>query len=178
MNDSLAGLLLLIGLPGSGKSTWATKTLDTVPGGRLISTDHIRADLFGNEAVQGPWLLVWREVQRRFQQAVIQISQAQLQYVIYDATNTARRQRRRVLDLARAVGFAPPIGIWFDPPLAVCLARNAQRDRNVPEEIIFKMQRQLQGAPPHVNEGFRRLYHIDSNRNNLSFNMFGGNEEG
>ena len=164
-NDSLTShlaptatrLIILIGLPGSGKTTLAHNLVAASPERRLISTDAIRARLFGDEAVQGPWLRVWSEVQRQLQQAVDQISQGQCQDAIYDATNTARKQRRRVLTLARSLGFNDIMGFWLDLPLEVCLARNRQRARVVPEVVMLRMHRQLIGAPPALAEGFTSL---------------------
>lgn len=150
-------LIILIGLPGSGKTTLAQHLLIASPERRLISTDAIRAQLFGDEAVQGSWLQVWSEVQRQLQQAVGPVSQGQRQDAIYDATNTARKQRRRVLTLARSLGFNGIVGFWLDLPLEVCLARNRQRDRVVPEAVMLRMHRQLVGAPPALAEGFTSL---------------------
>ncbi|OUL37777.1 AAA family ATPase [Nostoc sp. T09] len=143
-----SALLLLIGLPGSGKSTWAKKLLVECPQMQLISTDAIRGLLFGNEAIQGPWLLIWREIQRQLQQASISGKTT-----IYDATNAQRRHRREIVALARDVGFSKIIGIWADTPLWLCLARNQKRDRRVPEEIILRMHCQLRDAPPNLEEG-------------------------
>lgn len=148
----MARLILLIGLPGSGKSTLATQLLAEQQR-QLISTDAIRSQLFGDEAIQGQWLLVWHEVQRQFQQAVVQISRGAAQEAIYDATNAQRRQRREVIALARATGFTQIIGLWLDMPIWLCLARNQRRTRSVPEDVILRMYRQLQGAPPSVQEG-------------------------
>lgn len=124
---------------------------------QLISTDAIRCQLFGDEATQGPWLPIWREVQRRFGQAVIRISSGVAREAIYDATNTRRRSRREVIALARATGFAQITGIWMDTPVWLCLARNRRRDRVVPESVIFRMQRQLRDAPPSLQEGLDNL---------------------
>jgi predicted kinase len=147
-----AHLIMLIGLPGSGKSTLARQLQATLPGYILISTDAIRAALFGDEAIQGSWLLVWREVQRQFHQAVQQIQSGQAQAAIYDATNVVRRDRRQVLTQARSIGFTHITGVWLDPPLAVCLERNQKRDRQVPEAVIQRMHRRLVGAPPSLLE--------------------------
>ncbi|MBO1350917.1 MAG: AAA family ATPase [Hormoscilla sp. GUM202] len=141
-------LILLIGLPGSGKSTLAHQLIAEWPSYQLVSTDAIRAQLFGSEAIQGEWLRVWRQVQRQFQTAV-----AQKATVIYDATNAQRCQRRWAIALARETGFTHITGIWLRAPLLACLERNRNRPRQVPEEVVFRMHRQLSGAPPAVNEG-------------------------
>lgn len=145
-------LIILIGVPGCGKSSLAAQ-LSQEQGCRVISTDAIRAQLFGDEAIQGPWPLIWQEVQRQFQESVQQIHQNQLAAAIYDATNTRRRQRRELIAAARQLGFTQITGIWLDLPLAICLQRNRQRARQVPETVVLRMQRQLAGAPPHPSEG-------------------------
>ncbi|MGL4618796.1 AAA family ATPase [Chroococcidiopsis sp.] len=146
-------LILLVGLPGSGKSTLVGQLVAADPKLQLISTDKIRERLFGNEVIQGEWLLVWREVQRQFQRATIQISRGEVSTAIYDATNAQRRHRREVIVYARAAGFKQIVGLWVDTPVWLCLARNRRRDRQVPEEVILRMHRQLRDAPPSLSEG-------------------------
>ncbi|MEH2392268.1 MAG: AAA family ATPase [Nostoc sp.] len=148
---SHCSLLLLIGLPGSGKSTLAKTLLAECPQMSLISTDAIRGQLFGSQAIQGPWLLIWREVERQFQQAISTENTA------IDATNAQRRHRRQVIALARNLGFTQITGIWVDTPVSLCLARNKRRSRQVPEEIILRMHRQLRDAPPSLEEGLDSL---------------------
>ncbi|WP_089128762.1 AAA family ATPase [Tolypothrix sp. NIES-4075] len=144
-------LLLLIGLPGSGKSTLA-KQLLLCPQRQLISSDAIRGQLFGDEAIQGVWMRVWREIQRQLQQAIATNSMA-----IYDATNAQRRNRREVIHTCRELGFTHITGMWLDTPIWLCLARNKKRLNPVPEEVIFRMHRQLCDAPPSLEEGLDEL---------------------
>jgi predicted kinase len=148
-------LILLIGLPGSGKSTLAKKLLTECPQMPLISTDTIRGQLFGSQAVQGSWLLIWREIKRQLQQAISTENTA-----IFDATNAQRRHRREVIALARDLGFTHITGIWVDTPVWLCLARNKKRSRQVPEEIILRMHRQLRDATPSLEEGLDRLIRL------------------
>jgi predicted kinase len=145
-------LIILIGLPGSGKSTLATQLLTECPQMQLISTDAIRGQLFGSEAIQGPWLLIWRELERQLQQAITAD-----QEVIFDATNAQRKNRREVITLARDYGFSYIMGVWVKTPVWLCLARNQKRMRQVPQDIILRMHRQLKDAPPSVEEGMDEL---------------------
>ena len=145
-------LILLIGLPASGKSTLARQLQVECPDRDLISTDAIREKIFGTEATQGSWLLIWQEVQRQFQNAI-----AAHRTAIYDATNAQRSRRGEVLSLGRELGFTTITGIWVDTPVWLCLARNKQRSRQVPEEVIFRMHRQLRDAPPSLTEGLDHL---------------------
>ncbi|GAB4457883.1 MAG: hypothetical protein OHK0037_00960 [Elainellaceae cyanobacterium] len=161
---------MLIGLPGSGKSTLARILLED-RGYRLVSTDAIRGRLFGEEATQGPWPLVWREVERSFREATGVDSRnlvlkrrseavSPFSHTLYDATNAARRQRREAIALGRRCGFRHITGLWLDVPLALCLERNQKRDRQVPEAIIQQMHRRLTGAPPDLSDGFDTLIHL------------------
>lgn len=152
-------LLLLIGLPGSGKSTLAAQLLQACLHRRLISTDAIRAQLFGNEQIQGDWFLVWKEVGCQMRDAVQLIHAGQATEAIYDATNVVRKQRRQAIALARASGFTHITGVWLNTPIKVCLQRNQARDRQVPQAIIDRMHRRLWGAPPALQDGMDELIH-------------------
>lgn len=151
---------MLIGLPGSGKSTWARHFNQVGDPLHLIATDSIRAELFGNEATQGPWIQVWDRVLQQFRQCVSQTQQGYLAGAIYDATNTQRRGRRKVITIAREIGFTHISAIWFDVPIALCLIRNQRRSRQVPTDVIHSMARSLAGAPPHCDEGFDAVYRL------------------
>lgn len=153
-------LFFLIGLPGSGKSTWANALLNECRDRCLISTDKIRLDLYGNEATQGHWLQVWQEVERQFIKAANQIQRGERSAAIYDATNVVRKQRRDAIALARKSGFTHLTGIWLDTPLWLCLQQNQQRDRQVPPDVIERMSRRLRGAPPSKLEGFEGLIRV------------------
>jgi predicted kinase len=150
-------LVLLIGLPGSGKSSLIRFLQRDFQYLQVISTDKIRGQLFGDESIQGPWMWVWREVSRQLQEAVKDAHLGRIHTVIYDATNVQRKQRQRVIKLARAIAFNQIIGVWVNTPLQLCLERNNSRDRIVPEDIILKMNVYLQDAPPSLDDGFDDL---------------------
>ncbi|MBF2022641.1 MAG: AAA family ATPase [Hydrococcus sp. C42_A2020_068] len=159
MRGTFAQLILLIGLPGSGKSFLARQIAARSPKGCIIiSTDAIRAQLFGDASIQGSWLSVWREIERQFRDAVEQIYQGKRSKAIYDATNAVRRHRKDAIALARTTGFTRIIGVWLDTPLSLCLERNRRRKRYVPEEIIMHMYRCLQATPPSLEDGLDELF--------------------
>ncbi|MEM6449116.1 MAG: AAA family ATPase [Cyanobacteria bacterium P01_D01_bin.105] len=160
MNSDQGSLIMLIGLPGSGKSTWARQFIEQQPNYRLIATDDVRYQLYGDEAVQGEWLHIWRTVLGQLKAARAAISAGQLTGVIYDATNARRRHRREFIQAAKDCGYPSIHALWLDTALAVCLARNQMRTRRVPTAIIEKMHRQLTAAPPSEAEGFASLKKI------------------
>ncbi len=167
-NDAVViRLFFLIGLPGSGKSTWANVLLNERCDRGLISTDKIRLDLYGDEATQGNWLQVWQEVEQQFGAAARQIHQGERSIAIYDATNVVRKQRREAIALAQRSGFTHLTGVWLDTPLWLCLQHNQQRDRQVLPDVIHHMSRHLRNAPPSRLEGFHRLIRIRSQRQRL-----------
>ncbi|NET01029.1 MAG: AAA family ATPase [Sphaerospermopsis sp. SIO1G2] len=145
-------LILLIGLPGSGKSTLAKQLITECPQMHVVSTDAIRGQLFGSEAIQGSWRLIWQDVERQFQQAILSDITT-----IFDATNARRKHRRQTIKIARNFGFTHITGIWVKTPVWLCLKRNQKRDRQVPEQVILRMHRQLRDAPPSLEDGLDSL---------------------
>jgi energy-coupling factor transporter ATP-binding protein EcfA2 len=66
---------LLIGQPASGKTTLARALAPLLsdsgePPAVLLSTDVIRAEVFGDAAVQGPWVDIQQRLHQRIQEAV------------------------------------------------------------------------------------------------------------
>ncbi len=164
---------MLVGVPGSGKSTWARDFVLANPRYCIVSTDAIRAQLYGDAAIQGDWLRIWQQVIAQWQQAIAAIHQGSLAGVIYDATNARRRQRREAIAAARQTGFTAITLVWFDVPLSLALERNrgrgaevgpGGRSQPVPADIIAAMHRQLQGAPPSVQEGVDRVLILGADR--------------
>ncbi len=158
--DRPVPLIMLVGIPGSGKSTWAGAYLRDHPAHYLVSTDQIRAELYGDEAIQGDWRQVWRQVVSRWRLGIDGIHRGVCAGVVYDATNARRRHRRQAISAARALGFNCLTLVWVDAPLGVCLRRNRLRSRQVPPEAIVKMHRQLRGAPPSLAEGVDQIIRI------------------
>jgi len=155
-----APLVMLIGLPGSGKSTWAKRFIELRPDYKLIATDDVRYQLYGDEAIQGDWLQVWQAILVQLKEAREAIALGTLTSVIYDATNARRRHRREFIQAVERLGYSPIHALWVDPPLAVCLRRNQSRARKVPTEVIKKMHRQLTDAPPTEEEGLASVKKI------------------
>jgi predicted kinase len=148
-------LLVMIGPPGCGKSTWAKSWQAAAPDRWRISTDEIRAQRFGDASVQGNWNIVWQGVCEGWQRAI-----ALGQNVVYDATNADRRSRRRVTQTARELGFGTIVAVWVQTPIAQCHQWNAQRDRQVPAEVLDRMAQQLDRSPPSLDEGFDEIQAI------------------
>jgi predicted kinase len=71
-----------------------------------------------------------------------------------DATNLSPHERRQWIKMAKSFGYEVQ-AVFFDVPLAVCLERNAKRDRQVSDEVMHKMAERLR--PPAFKEGFDKI---------------------
>ena len=86
--------------------------------------------------------------------------------IIFDATQTARKYRRQFIAKLRGLATADRLhihGVAFNTPLEVCLERNSKRsqDRQVPEQIVCKMNIQFGLHGPSLDEGFYSLEVIE-----------------
>jgi len=144
---------LLIGAPASGKTTLAA-VLAKLTGAVVLSTDVVRAEMFGDAAVQGPW----RDIEALLHQRIRQSVAAGVP-VIVDATHARRPWR---LAITQALALPDPvewIGWWLYTPLATCLQWNQTRQRLVPEAVIREMDAALADPVfgPNRAEGFAAL---------------------
>jgi predicted kinase len=138
-------IVLAVGLPGSGKSTYFERL-----GAHPISSDAIRLQLADDESdqtIHGP---VFATMRHLLQQRI----ELQRPVTYVDATNLTRRDRRPFIKLARQYGCEIE-ALYFDVPLDICKARNALRARVVPAHVLDLMAAKL--VPPSVEEGFTRV---------------------
>ena len=138
-------VVLAIGLPGSGKSSWF-KRHDIHP----LSSDLLRELLFDDAMEQRFQDLVFSNLRSMLKARLI--ARRPLNYV--DATNLTPHDRHSWIKLAKDYGYDVQ-GLFFDVPLKICLERHARRGRAVPEEIMRKMAGKLK--PPTFEEGFSKI---------------------
>ena len=160
-NDSLPEALpqghLLIGPPGSGKSSLAAILAPLLPA-RVISSDALREELWGDAKVQGPW----SELEPRLHDA-IDGAVADGDNVLLDATHAQLHWRQRLMHRRVGAQRMQWTGWWLQTPLDQCLDWNRSRQRSVPEAVIRAMQIRLTIPPdrPEPSEGFTRLIRLN-----------------
>lgn len=131
-------LWLLVGIPGSGKSTWAREQLNS-ESKHWISRDIIR---FGMVQEDEEYFSKEKEVFNLFVRAVqADIDSNSITDIYVDATHINEASREKLLRRLKNLENVNLNAIVFDIPLEVCLERNAQRTGRacVPETAIRNM---------------------------------------
>lgn len=141
-------VVLMIGLPGSGKSSYLAHY-----GLSTVSTDALRTLLLGDAADQRAaaqiFGLLYKILTSRLEAGVPQ--------TFIDATNLDAAARKPLVRIAKEAGI-PAVGIWMDADVDECLARNQLRGRVVAIEVIQRFARKLR--LPTATEGIEHLYRV------------------
>lgn len=140
-------LIILIGPPAAGKSTWLYQFE-----GVVISTDDIRRDVFGVQFDPKLEPAVWKLAYERLEAAL----QAE-KTVCFDATNTTIKRRKPLIQTAKKYNTAVEAVVFLQDPV-VLLKRNADRPpgKKVPEEVIWKKVQEME--MPSYQEGFNKIH--------------------
>ncbi|HEX3942332.1 MAG TPA: AAA family ATPase [Acidobacteriaceae bacterium] len=138
-------VVLAIGLPGSGKTTWF-KRRGVMP----LSSDMLRSILFDDISEQRYQGLVFSTLRSLLRARLI----AKMPWNYVDATNLSPHERRQWIKMSRSFGYDVH-AVFFDVPFEVCMERNSRRDRLVSEEVMRKMAERLR--PPSFKEGFSKI---------------------
>lgn len=138
-------VVLAIGLPGSGKTTWFKRR-----GITPLSSDMLRTILFDNITEQRYQHLVFATLRSLLRARLI----ARMPFNYVDATNLSPNERRQWIKMSKSLGYDVQ-AVFFDVPLEVCMERNRRRERMVPEDVMRRMASKLK--PPTFEEGFSKV---------------------
>ena len=142
----MARLIMLIGLPGSGKSTYAKSLLDPKGKIKYCSSDSIRQELYGDENIQGNPQTVFEHLHNK-----VDMYLHQGYDVVYDATNVTRKNRKSVITKFSDIADIDAHIVWT--PYEECVARDKERLKKVGEDVIRKFLYRWQS--PNYDEGFK-----------------------
>jgi predicted kinase len=138
-------IVVLAGLPGSGKTAWLAAR-----GLNALSSDELRRILKDDPADQSIHRIVFAAL-RRLLRIRLELG---MRVTYVDATNLSVWERRAYIKLGQQYGCDVE-ALFFDEPLEVCLQRNKDRIRAVPEETVRQMACRM--VPPATAEGFTRV---------------------
>ena len=138
-------VVLTIGLPGSGKTTWFKRR-----GVTPLSSDLLRSLLFDDIAEQRWQGLVFSTLRSLLRARLI----AKMPWNYVDATNLSPHERRQWIKMAKSFGYDVQ-AVFFDVPLEVCMERNRRRERTVSDDVMKKMAERLRA--PDFKEGFSKI---------------------
>ncbi len=143
---------MMVGAPGSGKSTYIANVLkpqhsDLV----IVSGDDIRAELYGDADIQGNYAQI--------QDRMLEILEENVgKTVVLDGTHYRASYRREALTMLAMFGYSDVTAVVIDRPLKDCFRQNLQRDRHVPTRVIEKMHSSLQASVRGIHqEGFSEV---------------------
>ena len=142
-------LIVMCGIPGSGKSFYAESYKNSHDNYYIVSTDSIREELLGDASNQKDG---WAIFMTAYDRITNHLKDGH--NVIFDATNIYRKSRKKILKYFRKV-FGDTINlicVYMCTPLELCLKRNMDRDRVVPEGVIRNMYMNI--STPDKEEGW------------------------
>ena len=140
---------MLIGAAASGKSTAAPK-IAAKNNAVIISTDRIRAALYGAEHIQGNWQEIEAVLYDRIKNAIKADKN-----IILDSTHFKKQYRAKIIkNFAKYSEFS---AYYFNYPFTLIYSRNKHRARVVPFNVLTGMYKELKKAPPTLAEGFKTI---------------------
>ena len=148
-------LVVLIGVSGSGKSTFAKKHFLPT---EVVSSDFCRALVCDDENNQ-------RATPAAFEvlDLITRKRLAAGRLTVIDATNVQPEDRESLIALARRY-YCNAAAIVFDLPGEILEKRSRERtDRDIPSQVISRQLEQMRDSLGNLkNQGFRFIFHLDS----------------
>jgi len=147
------GLVVLVGIAGSGKSTFAARHF---PADAVLSSDAFRGLVAGDpsdqSATDDAFLLLHQALDMRLTRGLL---------TVVDATNVQPWAREKLVEIARR-RRRRAAAIVLGLPLAICLERNASRTAGrLPLTAIRRQDRSLRHSIRDLEaEGFNPVHRL------------------
>lgn len=129
----MSKLLMLKGLPASGKSTYAKKLVDS--GGWVrVNKDDLRAMMHNSK-----WSKMNEKLVLSVRDEIIEDALSRGQSVVVDDTNFGSSHKNRLKNIARAFSANFETKEFLDVSVEECIKRDLARSRSVGEKVIRSM---------------------------------------
>lgn len=131
----MPNLLVLVGLPGSGKSTIASNFESF----EIFSSDKYRELLLGDASNQSNNDLVFSTLYKNLNSYLLNGGNA-----ILDATNITLKSRLNLLDHVKDIPNLSKKCLIVNTPITICIKNDSKRERKVGDAVILKMEKSFQ----------------------------------
>lgn len=150
----MSRLIMLMGIPGCGKSTYAKKLLELNPDWNYVSRDEVRYEYVSD---QEHYFDHEAEVYKEFCNRIDMYLRRD-ETVIADATHLTSGSRRKLLN--NVIHPDQTYLIYVDTPFEVCMERNSKREgiTRVPDDSMYRMKNTLRFPSP--NEPFDKIMKV------------------
>lgn len=128
--------ILFIGLPGSGKSTYIQ---NNIQGYQIVDADHIKTTHPNWDPENTQLVHDWSVAQAELE--MVRLSDLGVD-ICMDSGGVNNRYSLRILNMLKSKGYYVEI-IHMNTPLEICLKRNSERKRKVPEENIIEKSKMI-----------------------------------
>ena len=150
-------LVIMVGLPGSGKSTYAKKLLELNEGWEYVSRDEVRYEYVTDQAHYFDHEFeVYKEFCNRIDKHLLNEKT-----VIADATHLTVGSRQKLLKHLAVVPDEVCVVI-MQTPFQVCFERNAAREGiiRVPDKTMYTMKNNYRVPNPRVETYINRVVYV------------------
>lgn len=153
-------MFLMVGLPASGKSTYA-KELAQQYDAEIFSSDALREELYGDVNNQEHNGELFVELHKRIKNCLRSGKSA-----IYDATNISSKRRKSFVQELNKID-CEKYCVIMATPYKKCLENNKNRDRQVPEDVIERMYKHWETPYWFENWDDIQIHYYDDERNDI-----------
>lgn len=156
VTDTDKEVVVLVGLPASGKSTWVNQQLITRDMKTVISRDRIIVERYPHLSYNEAWESVDQKfIDRELQRHLVD-SKKDLK-VIIDMTHMSKKSRRKSLSHFDS-SYKKKCVVFLTDLQTLKLRNETRAGKVIDEEVIKKMMRSF--YPPSLGEGFDEIEYV------------------